>query len=107
MSIYKNFPIGAGDTTRRIQLRFEMFNAFNHPSFSGVNSGLTWNIASDFSDFTARQQFSDQWVRNTRTGVSQPSGANAGKLGSALGEVNNLYATGSRRVIQLAAKVYF
>jgi hypothetical protein len=107
ISVYKNFPIGGGDTSHRIQIRFEMFNAFNHPSFSGVNSGLNWNIASDFSDYVAHQQYSDQWVRNTRTGVSQPTGANAGKIGSALGEVNNLYATGSRRVIQLAAKVYF
>ena len=71
--IHKNLPIGRGDTSRRIQIRFEMFNAFNHPSFSGVNSGLTWNIAADFSDYYARQQYSNQWVRNTRTGVNPPS----------------------------------
>lgn len=102
--LHKNFPIGTGDTDRRIQIRFEMFNAFNHPSFSGVNSGLTWNIAADFSDYYAHQQYSNQWVRNTRTGVNPPSNP---KLGQALGEVNNLYTGGSRRVIQLAAKVYF
>jgi len=102
--IHKNFPIGRADSNRRIQIRFEMFNAFNHPSFLAVNSGLVWNIAADFSDYNAHQQYSNQWVRNTRAGVNPPSNP---KLGQALGEVNNLYPSGSRRVIQLAAKIYF
>ncbi len=109
ISLYKNFPLGSGDTSRRIQLRFEMFNAFNHPSFSGFNSGLTWNTncsgsSAAFSCYTANQQFSNQWVRNTRGGVSSPSNP---AMGQALGEVNGLYATGARRVIQLAGKIYF
>jgi hypothetical protein len=109
ISMYKNFPLGSSDTNRRIQLRFEMFNAFNHPSFSGVNSGLTWNTncsgaSAAFGCYTAQQQYSSQWVRNTRTGVSPPSSP---AMGQALGEVNNMYATGSRRVIQLAAKIQF
>jgi hypothetical protein len=103
LSIYKNFPIGGGDTSRRIQVRFEMFNAFNHPNFSGVNSGLTWNIASDFSDYYAKKNFNPAYVRNTRTGVNPASG----RLGRALGEVNGVYGSAARRVIQLAAKVYF
>jgi hypothetical protein len=102
--LHKNFPIGRGDNDRRIQLRFEMFNAFNHPSFWTANGGLVWNVAADFSDYSAHRQFNDQWVRNTRAGVNPPSNP---KLGQALGEVNNLYPSGSRRVIQLAAKVYF
>jgi hypothetical protein len=102
--VHKNFPIGGGDSSRRIQIRFEMFNAFNHPSFLGINSALTWNIAADFSDYQAHQQYSEQWVRNTRTGVNP---ASSSKMGQALGEVNSLYPSGSRRVIQLAAKVYF
>jgi hypothetical protein len=104
LSIYKNFPLWGGDNNRRLQIRFELFNAFNHANFSGVNSGLTWNIASNFSDYTARQQFSDQWVRNTRTGVNKPSNP---WLGQALGELNGHYAMQARRVIQMAAKIYF
>jgi hypothetical protein len=104
ISLYKNFLLGSGDTSRRIQLRFEMFNAFNHPSFSSVNSGLNWNIAADFSDYAAHQQYSNQWVRNTRTGVNPTTNP---ALGQALGEVNGLYTTGARRVIELAAKLYF
>ncbi len=109
ISIYKNFPLGGGDTSRRIKLSFEFFNVFNHPSFSGVNSGLTWNTncpgsSAAFSCYTQNQQFSNQWVRNTRDGVSPPSSS---QMGQALGEVNNMYATGSRRVIQLAGRIYF
>ena len=103
ISIYKNFPIGGGDSERRIQIRFEMFNAFNHANFSGVQSGLTWNIASDFSDYNAKQQFNRSYVRNTRTGVNPATG----RLGRALGEVNGLYGSQARRVIELAAKIYF
>jgi hypothetical protein len=104
IAVHKSFPIGRSDSDRRIQIRFEMFNSFNHPSFSGVNSGLTWDIGKDFSNYVAHQQYSDQWVRNTRTGVNPPSNP---KMGQALGEVNGLFPSGSRRVIQLAAKVYF
>jgi hypothetical protein len=82
-----------------------MFNAFNHPSFSGYNGTLTWNISSDWSDYNAKRQFSNTYVRNTRTGVNPASG----RLGRALGEVSSLNtaAGGGNRVIQLAAKIYF
>jgi hypothetical protein len=102
-SIYKNIPLGGGDSDRRIQIRFEMFNAFNHANFSGVNSGLNWNVAGDFSDYYAKQQFDPAYVRNTRTGVN----AATGRLGRGLGEVNGLYGSQARRVIELAAKIYF
>ena len=55
-------------------------------------------------DYYAHQQYSNQWIRNARAGVNPPS---IPKPGQALGEVNTLYPSGSRRVIQLAAKVYF
>jgi hypothetical protein len=103
VSFYKNFALPGGDSSRRIQIRIEMFNAFNHANFSGVNSGLTWNIAADFSDYYAKQAFSSSYVRNTRYGVNPASG----KLGNGLGEVNALYGAQARRVIQMAAKLYF
>ena len=43
------------------------------------------------------------YVRNTRTGVNPATG----RLGRALGEVNGLYGSQARRVIELAAKIYF
>jgi hypothetical protein len=33
LSFYKNFVLPGGDGSRRIQIRIEMFNAFNHPNF--------------------------------------------------------------------------
>jgi len=110
-SVFKNFPLPGGDESRRLQIRLEMFNVFNHPSFNDFNRGLTWNLASDWSDYTSKMAFSPNYVRNTRTGVNPPSGntVSAVRLGRALGEVNGLNgnAGGDRRVIQLAAKIYF
>jgi hypothetical protein len=103
LSIHKNFLLGENEGGRRIQIRLEMFNALNHPCFSSANTALTWNIAADFSDYYARQQFSPAWVSLTRTGVNPATG----KLGRALGEVNTQWSSASRRVIQFAAKIYF
>jgi hypothetical protein len=37
VSLYKNIPLGKSDQ-RRLQLRFEFYNFFNHPSFQGVDT---------------------------------------------------------------------
>ena len=43
ISFFKNFPVGK-EGARRLQLRVEMFNAFNHTQFSSVNGGTNLNI---------------------------------------------------------------
>ncbi|HEY6403126.1 MAG TPA: hypothetical protein VI479_17030, partial [Blastocatellia bacterium] len=97
-----NIPFG-GDGQRYIQLRLEMFNAFNHAQFDNINTGLTWDI-TNFDQYGAKQLGSPQTIRNTRTGVSPATG----RLGRALGEYNGQpgFVSGNRR-IQLAAKIYF
>jgi hypothetical protein len=108
LSVYKNFVVGTGEGRRSLQLRFEMFNALNHPNFAGFNSTLTWNIAADFSDYRAKQSFDPAWVRGTRTGVNPPTGnASQTRLGRALGEVSRVTGASPYRVLQLAAKFYF
>jgi hypothetical protein len=37
VSLYKNFPLGANES-RKLQLRFEFYNFFNHASFQGVDT---------------------------------------------------------------------
>ncbi|HEY3130426.1 MAG TPA: carboxypeptidase regulatory-like domain-containing protein [Acidobacteriota bacterium] len=105
ISIYKNFPFG-GEGSRRVQLRLEMFNAFNHPQFNGVATGLTWNIASNFSNYKERQQASPDWIQNVRGGAIPPT-TTPDRLGRAVGEFNGQPGVGAARVIELAAKIYF
>jgi hypothetical protein len=102
LSVFKSFPLG-GEGQRYIQLRLEMFNAFNHAQFDNFNTGLTWDI-TDLNQYGAKLQGSPQTIRNTRTGVSPASG----RLGRALGEFNGQpdFVSGNRR-IQLAVKIYF
>ena len=40
LSIFKNFPI---KDRARFQFRWEFYNAFNHPSFSGVNTSASFS----------------------------------------------------------------
>jgi hypothetical protein len=102
LSIFKSFPLG-GEGQRYIQLRLEMFNAFNHAQFDNFNTGLTWDI-TNFSQYGTKQLGSPQTIRNTRNGVSPATG----RLGRALGEFSGQpdFVSNNRR-IQLAAKIYF
>ena len=42
-TLFKNFPIKSEQ--RMIQLRWELYNMFNHTQFSGVNTAATFNAA--------------------------------------------------------------
>jgi len=77
VSVFKNFAMGA-DNNRRLQLRLEMFNAFNHPQFDNMNTSLTWEIASNFSNYKERQQAALTTIRNIRGGTNSPA---TGRLG--------------------------
>jgi len=104
VSVFKNFAMGA-DNNRRLQLRLEMFNAFNHPQFDNMNTSLTWEIASNFSNYKERQQAALTTIRNIRGGTNSPA---TGRLGRAVGEFNGQPGFVSpNRVIQVAAKIYF
>jgi hypothetical protein len=68
----------------RMQLRMEMFNAFNHPQFTSINTGATFNQAGQ--------------LVNTPTAI----GGTGGRFG--FGAVTG---TADPRRIQLAVKIYF
>ncbi|HBY59540.1 MAG TPA: hypothetical protein DEH78_06935, partial [Solibacterales bacterium] len=82
MSVYKNIPLGA--ESRFIQLRVEMFNAFNQVRFSDFNRTATFN------------------QQGVLTNLPTQLGGTGGRFG--FGAI-----TGTRdpRIIQLAAKIYF
>ncbi|MDQ3687392.1 MAG: TonB-dependent receptor, partial [Acidobacteriota bacterium] len=69
LSVFKNFPLFDGEGTRYLQLRFEMFNAFNHAQFNDYNRGLTFEINPNFSNYRERQQASSATIRSLRDGT--------------------------------------
>ncbi len=82
ITIAKNIPLHG--ETFKMQLRMEMFNAFNHPQFTGINNSATF-------DQTGK-------LVNTPTAV----GGTGGRFG--FGAVTG---TADPRRIQLAVKLYF
>jgi hypothetical protein len=98
LSLFKKIPFG-GEGSRYIQLRLETFNVFNHAQFDNFNSGLTFNISKNFSNYRVNQVGSPQSLQNT---------SNSGRLGDALGEYNSQpNFVSANRVVQLAVKIYF
>ena len=81
-SIFKNIPFGS--ESRFLQLRIEMFNAFNNVQFTDFNRSMTFNTAGK--------------IINLPTAL----GGNGGRFG-----FGALSATRDPRIIQLAAKFYF
>jgi hypothetical protein len=42
LTMTKNFPLGI-DTRRVLRFQVQAYNAFNHPEFNGMNTGITFN----------------------------------------------------------------
>lgn len=104
LSVFKNFSLGGSDDQRKLQLRVEAFNVFNHAQFSSFSNGVTFNIAQNFSDFLTRQKADASYVQNVRGTTLQGNP----RLGGGLGEYNGLSGSVSaNRIIQLAVKIFF
>ena len=78
ISVFKNFPLGS--EKRSLQLRCEMFNAWNHTQFSDFNRTVNFNAAGQITNL--------------------PSATNRFGFGA-------VTAARDPRIIQLAAKIYF
>src|SRR5262249_43793934 len=100
LSLFKNIPLG-GDSARRIQLRLEMFNIFNHPQFSDMKRDVTWN---SFAAYLTSQSAATANINNVRGATLSGNPI----LGNGVGEVNALSGSVSgNRIIQLAVKIFF
>jgi hypothetical protein len=84
LSVFKSFPFSADDR-RSVQVRLEMFNAFNHTQYNGINVGATFD-------------------RNTGAITNLPTALGGGGGRYGFGALNG---TTDPRIIQLGAKVYF
>ncbi len=83
ISVFKNVRYARAEQ-RYIQLRVELFNAFNHTQFSGINSTATFDATGKITNLPTSQ------------------GGGGGLYG--FGAVNGARTA---RIIQLAAKIYF
>jgi hypothetical protein len=57
ISVIRDFPF-TRDSARNLQFRFEMYNAFNHTQFSGVDTGARFDATGNqvnarFGEYTA------------------------------------------------------
>jgi len=100
LSIFKNLPFG-GEGKRSLQLRFEAFNIFNHPQFTGFN--LTTNVTNGAGQ-SGGAIFANYTGLTVVPASSLRSGGCTGILGRCFGEVNTVR---DPRIIQLAVKFYF
>ena len=91
LSIFKNIPLGEG-SRYSLQLRFEAYNAFNHPNFNTKNYKMDVSVPQ-------------QW--DYPQPVGSPSAYTISKA-SDWGTNHDTYSgVGGPRVIQLGAKLYF
>jgi hypothetical protein len=102
VSVFKNFPFG-GEGNRYLQLRVEMFNAFNSTQFSSINTGVNLSVSNANGTFSTGTGIFNNYGSAVITNNLRPAGSTQ-PLGQFFGEYNG---TRSPRVIQLAVKLYF
>jgi hypothetical protein len=103
ISVFKNFPFG-GEGNRYIQVRVEMFNAFNHTQFTGYNAGTSLAVPTSTGGFTTDQAtVFNNYDRAVITSNIR-SATSTSRLGLFFGEYNGARTP---RIIQLGVKVYF
>jgi hypothetical protein len=103
LAIFKNFPLGDAEKGRRIQLRLEAFNVFNHTQFSGINQNTNLSVPLAGGGFDTGNEIFDNYGNTVISNNLRPAGSVA-PLGRFFGEYN-----GARdpRILQLGVKIYW
>lgn len=106
LALLKRIPVG-NDEKRFFELRWEAFNAFNHPQFWGRNLSANPDTSDDTTGQNQNNYWAWAWNWSNVVPVSpvniRPAG-NKSNLGAYFGDYNS---GGNPRVMQLAAKFYF
>ncbi len=114
VSIFKNIPLGGEG--RYLQLRLEMFNAFNHTQFSSSNArGFNAVLESDdpYLAFPTRRGMYCNFLSGRSIIIQgdnclNPNGPPVDRSRQTLGTLFGDYSNArDPRIIQLAAKLYF
>jgi Carboxypeptidase regulatory-like domain/TonB-dependent Receptor Plug Domain len=112
LSVFKNFGLG-GDSRRNLQLRLEMFNAFNHTQFQGVNNGTQLAVPNGTNAAGVPQfitgggvfaRYGDAIVTNNLRSQQSQANQSGRPLGTYFGEYNS---AADPRIIQLAVRITF
>jgi len=102
LAFLKNFPMG-GDGGKYLQLRVEMFNAFNHTQFASINAATSLAVPTPNGGFATGAAIFNNYSNAVITSNLRPAGSTE-PLGRFFGEYNGAQTP---RIIQLAAKLYF
>jgi outer membrane receptor protein involved in Fe transport len=103
LSIFKNFNIGDADKGRRLQLRLEAFNVFNHTQFQGINAGTNIAVPNGSGGFLTGNAIFANYNQAVITNNLRPAGSTL-PLGSFFGEYNSAR---DPRIVQLGVKLYW
>jgi hypothetical protein len=103
LSIFKNFDLGDPDKGRRLQLRLEAFNVFNHTQFQGINAGTNISVPNGNVGFITGGGIFANYNQAVITNNLRPSGSTL-PLGTFFGEYNSAR---DPRIIQLGVKLYW
>jgi hypothetical protein len=109
LSLFKNFRIGA-NANRRLQLRFEAFNVFNHTQFSTVNTGVNLVVPNGTDAngnplfLTGNAIFNRYNEAIISNNLRSQAADKTRPLGQFFGEYN---AARDPRIVQLAVKFYW
>ena len=98
----KNFPFGR-DGKQYVQLRFEVFNVFNHTQFKGINISTNLVAPLELTNRDVFQSYDRALVTDNLRSQQRPDRP-VKAYGQYFGEYNSAREP---RIIQIGLKVYF
>lgn len=103
ISVFKNFPFG-GEGRRYLQLRLELFNAFNQTQFTGINTTTQLTTARGVIGNLIFNDYNNLSITNNIRPSDSTDPRSQAPLGQFFGEYNS---PRDPRIIQLGVKLYF